>query len=117
MARLWLFQQSQLQGRVTTDPPKDCRAVGCAEERGVGEHLSAVPKLPDLIRVLLLLRNPRGIEVRQCRRAQVSSREGVPGGSSQIFPGCRTVAGRVGERRGLIQAPEPERILRTPKLR
>src|SRR6478672_7964683 len=93
------------------DPRQNRRAIAWPEEWRIREHLGSMPVLPHLPRILLLLRDPRGIHVRERRRAQVSPRERLTRRRRHVGPGGRAIPCRVLERRGLLEAPEAERII------
>src|SRR5919112_4636815 len=74
-------------------------------------------KLPHLVRLLLLLRDPRRVEIRKRRCPEVSPRERALGRASHVGPGSRTIAGRVGEGRGLGERLRSPWILGCAELR
>src|SRR5918997_3213060 len=74
-------------------------------------------ELPHLARLLLLLRDPRSVEIGQRRGSEISPRERTLGSVGHVGPGTRTIAGSVGQGRGLAEALGPQWILCRAELR
>src|SRR3954447_25743816 len=90
--------------RCALDPAQDGPAFRLTQQRRRCQDFGAVPELPHLARLVLLLRNPGGVEIGLRRFADIASRERTIGGVHQVAPRAVAVPCRIGERRGFSQA-------------